>query len=90
MTWGLGAQTREFAKTDRENDLWGLLRFAPIISYPHAMLFDVVVVVVVVTLGVSLPVLLLGFLYYIQVGRVSNLAIESRSLIIMCKCIIDM
>ena len=54
------------------------------------MLFDVVVVVVVVTLGVSLPVLLLGFLYYIQVGRVSNLAIESRSLIIMCKCIIDM
>ena len=46
--------------------MWGLLRLAPIISYPHAVLFDVVVVVVVVvvTLGVSLPALLLGFLYY--------------------------
>ena len=89
MTWGLGAQTREFAQTDKTT-MWGLLTLAPIISCPHAVLFDVVVVVVVVTLGVSLPVLLLGFLYYIQVGRVSNLAIESRSLIIMCKCIIDM
>jgi len=47
----------------------GLLRLTPMISYPHAVLFDVVVVVVVVTLGVSLP----GFLYYIQVGGVSNL-----------------
>jgi len=49
------------------------------------MAFDVVVVVVVVTLGVSLPALLLRFLYYIQVGGVSNLAIETRSLIIMYK-----
>ena len=49
------------------------------------MLFDVVVVVVVVTLGVSLPALLLGFLYYIQVGGVSNLAIETGKLIIMYK-----
>ena len=65
--------------------MWGLLRLAPIISYPHAVLFDVVVVVVVVTLGVSLPALLLGFLYYIQVGGVSNLAIETRILIAMCK-----
>ena len=39
-----------------------------------------VVVVVVVTLGVSLPALLLEFLYYIQVGGVSKLAIETRSL----------
>ena len=61
------------------------------------VLFDLVVVVVVVTLGVSLPALLLGFLYYIWVGGVSNLDIETRSLIIMCKwsfrllwCIIDM
>ena len=63
----------------------GLLRLTPIISYPRAVLFDVVVVVVVVTLGVSLPALLLGFLYYIQVGGVSNLTIETRHLIIMCK-----
>jgi len=63
--------------------MWGLLRLAPMISYPHAVLFDVVVVVVVVTLGVSLPATLLGFLYYIQVGGVSNLA--TRSLIIMYK-----
>ena len=45
-----------------------MLTLAPIISYPHAVVFDVVVVVVVVTLGVSLPALLLRFLYYIQVG----------------------
>ena len=50
----------------------------------HAVLFDVVVVAVV-TLGVSLPALFFGFLYYIQVGGVSKLAIETRSLIIMCK-----
>ena len=42
--------------------MWGLLRLAPIISYPLAVVFDVVVVVVVVTLGVSLPALLFGFL----------------------------
>ena len=65
--------------------MWGLLRLAPIISYPHAVLFDIVVVVVVLTLGVSLPALLLGFLYYIQVGGVTNLTIETRHLIIMCK-----
>jgi len=40
-----------------------------------SVLFDVVVVVVVVTLGVSLPALLLGFLHNIQVGGVSKLAI---------------
>ena len=51
--------------------MWGLLRLAPIISSPCMhVLFDLVVVVVVVTLGVSLPALLLGFLYYIQVGGV--------------------
>ena len=32
------------------------------------MLFDVVVVVVVVKVGMSIPALLLGFLYYVQVG----------------------
>ena len=64
----------------------GLLRLAPIISYPHAVLFDIVVVVVVLTFGcVPTSTILLGFLYYIQVGGVSNLAIETRSLIIMCK-----
>jgi len=31
--------------------MWGLLRLAPIISYPHAVLFDIVVVVVVLTFG---------------------------------------
>ena len=56
--------------------MWDLLRHAPVISYPHAVLFDVVVVVVVVTLGVSLPALLLGFLYY-------------RPIVIACKSLND-
>ena len=43
------------------------------------VLFDVVVVVVVVKLGVSLPALLLGFLYFIQVGGVSKVGIETGS-----------
>ena len=45
--------------------MWGLLRLTTLISYPHAVLFDVVVVVVVVTLGVSLPAVLLGFLLWL-------------------------
>ena len=42
------------------------------------VLFDVVVVVVVVKVGVSIPALLLGFLYYVQVGTLKQLRIVFR------------